>query len=283
MTGSNGTDNIAPPVDRIAERQKRNRQASDITIFVVGLSLIVWLTYVGATSMGYTWQWHRVPKYIIRVIDGEIIWGTLVKGLGVTIKVTLAASVIALVVGLLTALLRLSRSYSGHLISTIYLEIIRNTPLLVQMYLFYFVLSPIIGIDRFWTGVLCLAFFEASFISEIIRGGILSIPRGQWEGASSLGLRQWKVYSLIVLPQAVPIMLPPMTSAVVNLLKNSAIVSTIAIFDLTNEGRNAIADTFMSFEIWFTVAAAYLTMTISLSAIAAWLESRARHGLTRVA
>lgn len=283
MTGSNGRNNIGPPVDRIAERQARNRKASDITLFVIGFSLIVWLTYVGATSMGYTWQWHRVPKYIIRVIDGEIIWGTLVRGLGVTIQVTLAASVIALLVGLLTAFLRLSRSWSGHLISTIYLEIIRNTPLLVQMYLFYFVLSPIIGIDRFWTGVLCLAFFEASFISEIIRGGILSIPRGQWEGASSLGLRQWKVYSLIVLPQAVPIMLPPMTSAVVNLLKNSAIVSTIAIFDLTNEGRNAIADTFMSFEIWFTVAAAYLTMTISLSAIAAWLESRARRGLTRVA
>lgn len=281
MKSSSPRTSLPPPIDRIATRQARNRKTSDITLFIVGLGLLMWLIFLGATSMNYTWQWHRVPKYIIRIIDGEIIWGTLVRGLGVTIKVTLWAAVIALLLGLITALLRLSRSYSGHLISTIYLEIIRNTPLLVQMYLFYFVLSPIIGIDRFWTGVLCLAIFEASFISEIIRGGILSIPKGQWEGAASLGLRQWKVYSLVVLPQAIPIMLPPMTSAVVNLLKNSAIVSTIAIFDLTNEARNAIADTFMSFEIWFTVAAAYLTMTISLSAIAAWLENRARRGLVR--
>lgn len=264
------------PVDAVAERRRKHRQASDIVIFLVGFAVLAWLIYLGATSMGYKWQWYRVPRYIYRVIDGELIWGPLIRGLGVTITITLWATVIALLVGLITALLRLSRSYAGHLVSTLYLEVIRNTPLLVQMYLFYFVLSPIIGIDRFWTGVLCLAFFEASFISEIIRGGILSVPRGQWEGAAALGLSQTRVYTKIVLPQAVPIMLPPMTSAVVNLLKNSAIVSTIAIFDLTNEGRNAIADTFMSFEIWFTVAAAYLTMTISLSAIAAWLEARAR-------
>lgn len=270
----------APPVDYHAARQRRTRNITDVLLFVLGLVMVMWLVYNGATSMGYTWQWHRVPRYIYRIIDGELIWGTLIRGLGVTIEITLWATVFAVLIGLVTALLRLSRSYSGHLISTIYLEVVRNTPLLVQMYLFYFILSPILGIDRFWTGVLCLAFFEASFISEIIRGGILSVPRGQWEGASSLGLRAWKVYALVVLPQAVPIMLPPMTSAVVNLLKNSAIVSTIAVFDLTNEGRNAIADTFMSFEIWFTVAAVYLTMTISLSAFAAWLENRVRRGRT---
>jgi len=266
-----------PPSDR----KRWTRELSDVGIFTLGLGVLIWLVYNGATSMGYTWQWERVPKYIYRVIDGEIILGTLVRGLGVTIEITLWATVVALFIGLVTAVMRLSRSFSGHLISTIYLEIVRNTPLLVQMYLFYFILSPIIGIDRFWTGVLCLAFFEASFISEIIRGGILSVPRGQWEGAASLGLKQWKVYTHVVLPQAVPIMLPPMTSAIVNLLKNSAIVSTIAVFDLTNEGRNAIADTFMSFEIWFTVAAAYLTMTISLSAVAARLEARVRRRHSR--
>lgn len=277
-----GADSLAVPIDPVAVKKHRNQQLVDIAVFLAGFAMLLWLVYRGATSMGYSWQWHRVPKYIYRVIDGELIWGTLVRGLLVTVEITFYATWLALFIGLITALLRLSRSYSGHLVSTLYLELVRNTPLLVQMYLFYFILSPILGIDRFWTGVLCLAFFEASFISEIIRGGILSIPRGQWEGASSLGLRSWKVYSLIVLPQAVPIMLPPMTSAVVNLLKNSAIVSTIAVFDLTNEGRNAIANTFMSFEIWFTVAAMYLTMTLSLSAFAAWLESRARRRHARV-
>jgi polar amino acid transport system permease protein len=224
--------------------------------------------------MGYNWQWYRVPRGFYRVIDGEIIWGPLTRGLLVTLQITLWSAPAALGIGLATALLRLSRSYAGHALATAYLELVRNTPLLVQMYLFYFVLSPILGIDRFWTGVLCLAFFEASFISEIIRGAILAVPRGQWEAASSVGLRRSQVYLTVVLPQSVPLMAPPMTSAIVNLIKNSAIVSTIAIFDLTNEARTMIADTFLSFEIWLTVAAMYLCLTITLSVIASRLEAR---------
>lgn len=278
MTGSSPhrTERAPPPL-----LSRRRSLATDWSIFLIGAAVLVWGVIAGANSMGYNWQWYRVPRYLYRVIDGEVIWGPLTKGLLVTLEITLWAAVLAFALGLATAILRLSRSFAGHALATVYLEIIRNTPLLVQMYLFYFVLSPILGIDRFWTGVLCLAVFEASFISEIIRGGILSIPKGQWEGAASLGMRPAQVYAKVVLPQAVPIMLPPMTSALVNLIKNSAIVSTIAIFDLTNEGRNVIADTFLSFEIWLTVAAIYLVLTISLSALAAWLERRARRGLRR--
>lgn len=265
---------------QIAERRlKRQQMLTDWLLFLIGVAVLGWLVFLGATSMGYKWQWHRVPKYFYRVIEGEFIWGSLIKGLMVTLQITVLAMLIALAIGLITALLRLSRSYSGNLLATIYLELIRNTPLLVQMYLFYFVISPIVGIDRFWTGVLCLAFFEAVFIAEIIRGGVLSVNKGQWEGAASMGMSRTQVYGLIVIPQALPIMLPPLTSAIVNLIKNSAIVSTIAIFDLTNEGRNAIADTYLSFEIWFAVAAVYLCLTISLSAVAAWLEQRARRGI----
>ena len=240
----------------------------------MGAALFAWLIYLGATGMGYNWQWYRVPRYVYRVIDGEFILGPLVKGLFVTLQITFWSAILALGIGLATAILRLSRSVAGYGISTAYLELARNTPLLVQMFLFYFVLAPIFDIERFWTGIICLAFFEAAFISEIIRGGVLSVQRGQWEAASALGLSQTDVYVKVVLPQALPIMLPPLTSAVVNLIKNSAIVSTIAIFDLTTEGRNIIADTFMSFEIWFTVAAIYLVLTLSLSMFVGVLERR---------
>ncbi|PID63945.1 MAG: polar amino acid ABC transporter permease [Gammaproteobacteria bacterium] len=249
----------------------------DVALFAVLVALLAFGIYLGAQSMGYNWQWYRLPRYFLRVVDGEIIWGPLVKGLIMTLRITLWGVLLAMLIGLATALLRLSRSWIGNLVATLYLELVRNTPLLVQMYLFYFVFAPIISIDRFWTGVLCLAFFEAAFIAEIIRGAILSVERGQWEGAAALGLRMPTIHRRVVLPQSLPIMLPPLTSAVVNLIKNSAIVSTIALFDLTNEGRTIIADTFMSFEVWFVVAAMYLVMTISLSAIAARLESRARH------
>ncbi|MGI9451597.1 MAG: amino acid ABC transporter permease [Geminicoccaceae bacterium] len=257
-------------------RRTSGRHAGDLFLFMLGSAGLIWLVYLGATSMGYNWQWYRVPRYIYRVVDGELIWGPLTKGLLVTLQITFWSALLALFVGLVTALLRLSRSASGYLLATAYLELVRNTPLLVQMFLFYFVLAPIFGIERFWTGVICLAFFEAAFISEIIRGGILSVPKGQWEAAAAVGLTSQDVYHRVVLPQALPIMLPPLTSAIVNLIKNSAIVSTIAIFDLTTEGRNVIADTFMSFEIWFTVAGIYLVLTLSLSALIEVLERRTR-------
>ncbi|MDH3659920.1 MAG: amino acid ABC transporter permease, partial [Alphaproteobacteria bacterium] len=205
-------------------RAGQRRTAGDLLLFAIGAGLLAWLIYLGATGMGYNWQWYRVPRYVYRVIDGELILGPLVNGLLVTLQITFWSAIFALAIGLLTAILRLSRSFAGYALATVYLELVRNTPLLVQMFLFYFVLAPIFGIERFWTGVICLGFFEAAFISEIIRGGILSVQRGQWEAASALGLTTTDVYAKVVLPQALPIMLPPLTSAIVNLIKNSAIV-----------------------------------------------------------
>ncbi|WP_150281333.1 amino acid ABC transporter permease [Salipiger aestuarii] len=276
MTFETDTGTLLAQSQQRARRLRRQQGGTDWTLFLAGAGLILWGVVAGAGAMRYNWQWYRIPGYFWRKIDGEIVLGPFIKGLLVTLDITFWGALLAFGIGLCVALLRLSRSWAGHALASAYLEIIRNTPLLVQMYLFYFVLSPILGIPRFWTGVLTLAVFEASFISEILRGGILSVPRAQWEAASALGLRGYAIYRKVVLPQAVPLMLPPLTSAVVNLVKSSAIVSTIAIFDLTNEGRTIIADTFMTFEVWLTVAAIYLVLTISLSAIAALLDRRAR-------
>ena len=238
--------------------------------------LVVWLGVKGARQMGYNWQWYNIPQYIWRDVDGEFIWGPLMRGLWVTLEISFWCIGLALLVGLVTALLRMSRSIAGSALATTYLEVVRNTPLLVQLYLFYFVLSPILGIDRFWTGVLCLTLHEASFVAEIIRAGINSVDRGQWEASDSIGLTRVDVYRFVVLPQAVPLMLPPLTGQIINLIKHSAIVSVIAVSDLTTEGRNLIADTFMSFEVWFTVAGIYLVITVSLSAFVSYLEHRVK-------
>lgn len=248
----------------------------DGLLFVVGIILLVWLTVRGAQNMGYNWQWYRVPQYLYRVHEGELYWGPLVRGLFVTLQIAAYGTVLTLAIGLITALLRMSDSFAGRLLATVYLEAIRNTPLLVQMFVFYFVLAPIFGLDRFWVGVLCLAFFEGSFAAEIIRGGIIAVVRGQWEASASIGLTRAQSYRYVILPQAVPLMLPPLTGLIINLIKNSAIVSVIAVFDLTTEGRNIIADTFLSFEIWFTVAAMYLVLTVTLSVLVGVLEKRVR-------
>lgn len=241
------------------------------SVFVAGL---LGLAVSGAVSMGYNWQWYRIPDYLFRVVEGEFLWGPLTRGIMITLAIAAWSVVITLAIGLLATLLRLSNSFSGRILSRAYLEVVRNTPLLIQVYLFYFVLGPILGIDRFWVGVLALSVFEGAFAGEVIRAGILSVRRGQWEAGASIGLDRLQLYRSVILPQAVPLMLPPLTGIVISLIRNSAIVSVIAVFDLTTEARNIIAETFLSFEIWITVAAMYLAFTVALSVIASRLERR---------
>ncbi len=136
------------------------------------------------------------------------------------------------------------------------------------------------GIDRLWTGILCVSVFEAAYASEVFRSGLLAVKKGQWEASASLGLSPAKTYRYVVLPQAVRIMLPPLTSIAVSLIKDSAIVSVIAVSELTTATRNAISATFMSFEVWFTAAAIYLVFTLSLSAVAAAFERVMKKRLT---
>jgi polar amino acid transport system permease protein len=256
-------------------RARRLRKASlDVGQFVLFLGLLGWLLVQGAGNMGYNWQWYRVPRYLFQVFDGEVFLGPLLKGLLVTLEISALALVLTVAIGLGAALLRLSGSVAGRWLVIGYVEAIRNTPLLVQLYLVYFILSPILGLERFWAGVLCLAVFEGAFAAEIFRGGIMAVRKGQWESAWALGLSRGQAYRFVVLPQALRVILPPLAGLGVSLIKHSAIVSVIAVFDLTNEGRNVISDTFMTFEIWLTVAALYLCVTVLLSLGVGLLERR---------
>ena len=257
-------------------RKWRRSNVVDVVEFVLFTGALVWLVLRGADSMNYSWQWHRVPQYLYTIEDGEIIWGTLIDGLWITLEIGAYSVVLGLLIGLVTAFLRLSGSTSGKLLATIYLEAIRNTPLLVQLFVFYFVLGPVFELDRFWIAVLCISFFEGSFASEVIRGGIVSVPKGQWEASDAVGLSRAHAYTYVILPQAIPIMLPPLVGIIVNLIKHSAIVSVIAVFDLTTSGLDIISETFMAFEIWIVVAAMYLAITITLSVLVGLLEQRMR-------
>ena len=244
----------------------------DVIQFIVFSGALIWLTLRGADSMNYVWQWHRMPQYLYKIIDGEFILGPLVDGLFVTLEIGAYSIVLGLTIGLITAFLRLSESFSGRLLAKVYLEIVRNTPLLVQLFVFYFILGPILEINRFWIAVLCISFFEGSFASEIMRAGILSVSKGQWEASDSVGLSRGQAYRYVILPQAVPIMLPPLVGILVNLIKHSAIVSVIAVFDLTTTGLDIISETFMAFEVWIVVAAIYLVLTVTLSLGVSGLE-----------
>ena len=236
--------------------------------------LIGWLIWLGAEAMDYSWQWYRVGPFFYRVVDGEIIFGPLVRGLIETLRLAGVSAIFTLLIGFATAFTRMSDSIVGRVLATSYLEGVRNTPLLVQLFLFYFVIAPIFGIDRFWAGILCLSFYEGSFAAEIIRGGIQGVERGQFEAGDAIGLAPLDRYRYIVIPQALPLILPPLTGLLVSLIKHSAIVSVIAVSELTTEGLNLISDTFMAFEIWFLVAGMYLAITVSLSVGVSLIEKK---------
>ena len=241
------------------------------------VALLGWLVVQGALALDYRWQWYRVWPYLL-VVDGEgaVRLGPLLRGLLVTLAICGWSLLGMLACGIAAAMLQLVPSFTGRLLARSYVELVRNTPLLVQLYLIYFVAAPVLHLDRFVAGVLALSLFEGAYTAEIVRAGLLAVPTGQREAALALGLSAWQRWRLVLLPQALRSMIPPLASQVVLLVKHSALVSVIAIFELTTAGRDIIADTFLAFEIWLTVAAIYLLLTTILSALAAWLERRCR-------
>ena len=246
----------------------------DIILYVLLILVIVWLLSVSTASLGYNWQWYRMPRYIYTIEDGRFVAGPLILGLLFTFKISAVSLVLALAIGLGTALVRLSGPVTGRFLARGYLETIRNTPLVVQIYLVYFVIGPIVGLGRFASAAMALSLFEGAYMSEIFRAGIVSLKKGQWEAAHSLGLSTTDTYRYVILPQAIQRILPPLTSQVVSLIKDSALVSLVALADLAFQARVIAADTFLTFEVWFTTAAIYLAVTVTLSTAVTFMEKR---------
>ena len=246
----------------------------DITGFALLIVGSVWIVIRGAENQGYFWQWFRVPQYLFSFENGEFTSGPILQGLKITLNITWISLILTYIIGLVTALLRLSDSMGARFISRFYLETARNAPLLVQLYFIYFIVAPILNIERFAAAVLALSLFEGAYTSEIYRAGIVSINKGQWEAAYSLGLSTFHTYKNIILPQAIRRILPPLTSQAVSLIKDSSLVSVLAVYEMTMQANAIVAETFLVFEVYFTIAAVYLLITVSLSQIVNVMEKR---------
>jgi polar amino acid transport system permease protein len=244
----------------------------DVLKYLAVMLAVIWLISSGTESLGYNWQWYRVPRYIFTFEGENLAAGPLIQGLMVTFRISGISLLLSFAIGLTAALFRLSDSHAARFLARCYLEMIRNTPLMVQLFFIYFVLGPVLGIERFFSAVLALSLFEGAYASEIFRAGIVSIQKGQWEAAYCLGLGRFDTYRFIILPQAIRRILPPLTSQGISLIKDSALVSIIAVYDLTMQGQVIIAETFLTFELWFTIAAIYLAVTLTLSVLVNFLE-----------
>jgi polar amino acid transport system permease protein len=150
----------------------------------------------------------------------------------------------------------------------------RGVPLLVLLIWIYFVLGQFLKLGSYWSAIVGLAIFSGAFIAEVVRTGVESVPRGQMEAARSSGMSYVQAMKLVILPQAIRTVLPPMASQFIILIKDSSLVSTIAVVDLSLVAKNMVATTFRSLEVWTFVALLYLIMTFTLSKIIGYFENK---------
>lgn len=275
----------------------------DIVISIVALSLIGYVVYRLTYSLNYKWNWGIIPSYLLHYNETEQSWksGVLLQGFFTTIKLSIWGTILAAIVGIFMGLMSISRRLFFRLNARTYVELVRNIPALVLVFIFYFFVSdqimPLLHVDelsrsltgnnlwlfsliftrpemitQFLSGVITLGLFQGAYISEIVRGGIQAIDRGQWEASASIGLSRWKQMRHVILPQAIRNMLPPLANEFINTIKYSAIVSVISIQELTFQGMQVMASTQVTIEVWLTITAMYLFLCLCLSLFVGRLE-----------
>ncbi len=239
-----------------------------------------------AAENGEKLQW-QVESGSLRVAEGEEMFagdtigftshwrlGPLMYGLWTTLWLSAVSSFFALILGLITGLARVSKNFTLRGLAAVYVECIRGTPLLVQIFIAYFFLGTVFNLSRNVCGIGALSLFAGAYVAEIVRAGIQSVAKGQSEASRSLGMNVFQTMWDIVLPQAFKRILPPLSGQFISLIKDSSLVSVIAITDLTKAGREIITSTFATFEVWLVVAAMYLLVTSLLSQVVYYMERR---------
>jgi len=211
-------------------------------------------------------------------IDWDIIRESiplLAEGLIVTLQVSALSAVLGLALGVVFGLGSLSRSKVLRWCVMAYVDFIRGTPLLIQIFLVFFAL-PMVGIrfDEFWAGVVALSLNAAAFVAEVVRGGVGSVERGQTEAAQAIGMRHRQILVYILLPQAYRQMVPPLTNELISLVKNSSLLSVISVYELTRAGQAIISVHFVPFEIYTLLALYYYVLIKALSWLSVRLERR---------
>lgn len=246
-----------------------------------GLTLLGWL--VGATAAFYllflliTLILRQIPEPIGPRAD------LFVQGAQMTLQLTLVSGLIGLLVGIVAGIMRTSSLWIARAPAGLFIWLIRGTPLLVQILFVYNALPPLltaiglkVELNEFWSAVIALALNVGAYNAEVIRAGILAVPRGQVEAARSLGLSGVQTMRTVVLPQALRIVVPPLVNNLVALLKDSSLASTISLLELTLAGSRVSSETFQPVPVLTTIAAVYLALTTVMTLFTDQLERRVK-------
>jgi polar amino acid transport system permease protein len=277
----------------------------DVVILASVVCFVAFLVYRVDDVLNYHWRWARVAAYLVRWDEESGRWAAnlLLRGFFTTLRLAAWGIVLAAAIGLVMGVCRTSRALLPRLVALLYVGLVRNTPPLVFIFIFYFFISsqlvPLLGLEtlvanasplaasaiaflcgdprlfvNFVTGLLCLALFEGAYVTEIVRAGIQSVERGQIEAGRSLGLGNLRLLRLIILPQAFRRILPPLAGQFVSLIKTSSIVSLISIQELTFSAGEVSVTTGGVFEVWIIAALMYFAICYPCSLVFSWLERR---------
>ena len=200
----------------------------------------------------------------------------LIVGAGITVQITAISVGLGLVIGMFVGIARICHVKVLRALATVYIDFLRGTPLLVQIFLIYFALPMVVGqrVDPFIAAITACGINSGAYIAEIFRAGIQSIDEGQMEAGRSLGMTWVQTMRYIIVPQAFKNIVPPLGNEFIALLKDSSLVSVIGFEELTRRGQLIIARTYGSLEIWITVALIYLVMTLTISRFVSYMEKR---------
>ncbi|MFH2122144.1 MAG: amino acid ABC transporter permease [Pseudomonadota bacterium] len=290
---------------------RKKKVLLETVVSCVVLACIAVLVYRITVSMHYRWNWGVIAQYLFRYDPDQGRWvdNILVTGLWTTIRLSIWSSLLASVFGLFMGVMRTMDRLFFRLVSLSYVELIRNIPALVLVFIFYFFVSdqlmPMWGVDDFvrgrtadvqkWlailvappahftsfvSGVITVALFQGAYIAEIVRAGIQSLEKGQWEASASLGLSWTQQIRHIILPQAARRVLPPLANEFINTIKYSSIVSVISIQELTFQGLQVMAATQATIEVWITISAMYFVLCFCASLAVHRLEKYMARGDT---
>ena len=277
----------------------------DVAVFAALIAAVAYVWYRVDTVLEYRWDWAVIPHYLYRWDEEQQRWvaNLLMQGLYTTIRLALWSIVLAAAIGVVFGIMRTSRRLFPRMLSRVYVELIRNIPPLVFIFIFYFFISsrimPLLGIEEFirnaspeilaWlevlfgppklisnviSGIICLAMFEGAYVTEIVRAGIQSIPKTQTEAGLSIGLSRLQLMRYVILPQAVQRVVPPLAGQFITLVKDSSIVSLISIQELTFLAIETSVSTERVFEVWITVAGLYFAVCWSCALLFDWMERR---------
>lgn len=231
--------------------------------------------YFADLGFKYEWQWNRVWRRFLIITARGVEPGPLCKGLFLTLEIVGVSLILSVFGGLFLAALKFSPTRLCKGFAALFIGGARAIPLLFQLFLIYFLLAPLLDMGPLAASILTLSAFEGACFAVIFESAILTRPREQWEAAISLGFSVWSCLYLVILPQAIRAALPSLTNQAISLVKDSSLVSAIAVAELTMRSQALVAETFLAFEVWLFAAFVYLLLN-TLIAVPAIIYERTR-------